>query len=82
MRGKVKNMGAARHGENGIRNTVCTLSLQRTINNLNPAQISCNEKDGKEIGTGPSSYGQHLQEELQQPGGSRSGTIPSVIIYF
>lgn len=58
---------AERHGDNGIRNATCTISLWRTINIFNPAKISCNQKEGKKIRVQLSPYCQNLKVELQQP---------------
>lgn len=36
---------AERHGDNGIRNITCTISLRTTINTFNSAKISYNQKE-------------------------------------
>lgn len=41
---------AERHGDNGIRNITCTISLRTTINTFNSAKISYNQKEEKKIG--------------------------------
>lgn len=58
---------AERRGDNGIRNTACTISAWRTVSIFNPAKMSCNQKEGEKIGVQLPSYCQNPEMELQQP---------------